>query len=363
MARLDPGPFAADCIKLLSMALLACPLLAVPVAASGRCWQRPQAQTLEELAKVAENQQRRAALSSGAGVVPASARLALSAGPHMSAYAAGLLVGWGETSKRPDFSIVTAAGVSALIAPFAFIGADGDQKIADVFSCEAASLSDMAERAASFIDRETLEKIARRHEAGARLMVALPGSAARKETVWDIGAIAAGRDPKSPRYIANILLAAVDLTTFIDPATIPMNVGSTIGRNATFRQIGAGEPFLAVEGRAAQPAASYLIHNGVLFPDEGEAYAAMRSGAGGAPLPRAHVAVVSAYDFFMNAQATRAQTYIASPRPHLNIRRAEGFDMSYYRALFLHAYRQGRMGREWRDTFPDEDGSRYYGAR
>ncbi len=363
MAWLDPGPIAARCTKLLSMALLAFPLLAVPVAASGACWQRPQAQTLEELAKVAENQQRRAALSSVAGVVPASARLALSAGPHMSAYAAGLLVGWGETGKRPDFSIVTAAGVSALIAPFAFIGADGDQKIADVFSCEGASLADMAERAASFIDRETLEKIARRHAAGARLMVALPGSAARKETVWDIGAIAAGRGPKAQRYIANILLAAVDLTTFVDPATIPMNVGSTIGRNATFRQIGAGEPFLAVDGRAAQLAASYLIHNGVLFPDEGEAYAAMRSGAGGAPLPRAHVGVVSAYDFFMDAQATRAQTYIASPSPHLNIRRAEGFDMSYYRALFLHSYRQGRMGREWRDTFPDKDGSRYYGAR
>jgi hypothetical protein len=358
MAPRDPGPAAARSAKLLSMALLAYSLLAVPVSASGRCWQTPQAQTLEEVGKVVENQQRRTALRSGARPAPQSARLALSDGSRMSAYGAGLLVGWGETGERPNFSVVTAVGVSALLAPFAFIGADGDQKIADVFSCEAASLSEMAERAASFIDSETLEKIARRHESGARLMVALPGSAARKETVWDIGAIAASRGPKAQRYIANILLAAVDLTTFIDPATIPMHVGSTIGRNATFRQIGAGEPFLSVGSAVPQAAASYLIHNGVLFPDEGEVYVAARNTSGGSPSPRAHVAVVAAYDFFMDAQAARAQTYIASPRPHLNIQRPEGFDMSFYRTLFLHAYRQGRMSREWRGTFADGDSGR-----
>jgi hypothetical protein len=278
----------------------------------------------------------------------------------MTAYGAGLLVGWGETGNRPDFSVVTAVGISALIAPFAFLGGDGDQKIADVFTCAATGLPDMAARAASFIDGETLAKIGGRHAAGARLVVALPGSAARRETVWDIGAIAASRHPKAQRYIANILLAAVDLTTCIDPATIPIKAGAIVGRNATFRQIGAGEPFLSASNAVPQPAASYLIHNGVLFPDEGEAYIAARTRPDSAAILRAEVAVVAAYDFFIAAQASGVKAYIASPRPHLGLQRREGFDTTYNRALFLDTYRQGRMSREWRGTFPDADGSRYY---
>lgn len=250
--------------------------------------------------------------------------------------------------------------MSALIAPFAFLGAEGDQK---TFSCEAASLQDMAERAASYIDAETLETIARRHEAGARLMVALPGSAARRETVWDIGALAASRHPKAQRYIRNILVAAVDLTTFIDPATVPMAAGTLVERNTNFRQIGAGEPFLSARGDPHSVTATYLIHNGVLFPDEGEAYmaAAARSTASGSASLRADKPVVPAYDFFLAAEASRAEVHIASPRPHLNLQPASDFDTSYLRALFLDAYREGRMSREWRSTFPDRNNSRYYG--
>jgi hypothetical protein len=312
----------------------------------------PQPQTLEEVAIVVQNQQRRAARGSGSSLAPKPAALALSGGRLKTAYGAGLLVGWGETGRRPDFSAVTAVGVSALVAPFAFLGAEGDQKIADIFSCEVASLQDMAERAASFIEAETLERIARRHEAGARLMVALPGSAARRETVWDIGAIAASRDPRAQRYIRNILVAAVDLTTFIDPAALPMNVGALVERNSAFRQIGAGEPFLSVRSVSAPHDATY---NGVLFPDEGRAYMAARSKAAGAATLRAEMPVVPAYDFFLAAEASRAAVYIASPRPYLNLQPASDFDMAYLRALFLDAYRQGRMSREWRVTFPDQD--------
>jgi hypothetical protein len=193
-------------------------------------------------------------------------------------------------------------------------------------------------------------------------MVALPGSAARRETVWDIGALAASRQPKAQRYIRNILVAAVDLTTFIDPATMPMTVGALVERNTSFRQIGAGELFLSARWAPAPDTATYLIHNGVLFPDEGEAYmAAARSTADGASSFRADEPVVPAYDFFLAAEASRAEVYIASPRPHLNLQPTSDFDMSYLRALFLDAYREGRMSREWRLTFPDRNNSRYYG--
>lgn len=331
-------------------------------AASG-CWRTPEPQTLEEIAVAAANQERLKVQRSGAGPAPKPATLALSnpSGGLKAAYGAGLLVGWGETGNRPEFSLVTAVGVSALVAPFAFLGSEGDRKIADLFACDATSLQVMAERAAGYIDAQALEKIARRHERGARLLVALPGSAARRETVWDIGAIAASRHPKAHRYIGNILLAAVDLTTFIDPVAVPVKAGALVVRNATFREIGAGEPFLSDLGAEHPYPPIYLIHNGVLFPDEGGKYMEARGKTVGGVAFRAESPVVAAYDFFLVAETRGAEVSIASPRPRLNIHQpAADFDMAYLRTLFLDAYRQGRMSREWRRTFPDRDRAPYY---
>jgi hypothetical protein len=218
----------------------------------------------------------------------------------------------------------------------------------------------MAERAGAYIDAQSLEKIALRHEKGARLLVALPGSAARRETVWDIGALAASRHPKAQRYIRNILLAAADLTTFIDPDTVPVKAGALVARNATFREIGAGEPFLSYLDAERSFSPTYLIHNGVLFPDEGSRYMEARGRAAGGVAFRTESPVVAAYDFFIAAEARGMDVSIASPRPRLNIQPESEFDVTYLRALFLDAYRQGRMSREWRRTFPDRERAAYY---
>lgn len=352
-------------MKLSRIAIAASAVLALPVASSAGeaasgCWHTPPPQTFQEFGITIANQERRRSGAEGLGTAAAQLALSNPSAPLKAAYGAGLLVGWGETGNRPEFSHVTAVGVSALIAPFAFLGAEGDRKIADLFACDATSLREMAARATAYIDAETLDKIARRHDAGARLLLALPGSAARRETVWDLGAIAASRHPKAQQYIANILLAAVDLTTFIDPVAMPVKAGILVARNATFREIGAGEPFLS-DFRVGPPRPlTYLIHNGVLFPDEGERYMETRGKVLGEARSRP-TPVVTAYDFFVAAQASGTEVSIASPRPHLIFQPASEFDMQYLRVLFLDAYRQGRMGREWRRTFPDRDGSRYYG--
>lgn len=329
--------------------------LAVPARA---CWEAPQPRTVEEVAHVAENRQRR--LAPNRVVSTAPRLLALSDGHLKTAYGAGLLVGWGETGKRPDFTSVTAVGLSALFAPFAFLGTEHDRKIADIYTCGASSVEDMVERAVSSLDAAMLEAIARKHESGGRLVVALPGSAARKESIWDLGAIAASRHPQAHHYIRNILFAAVDLTTAIDPATVPMAAGMLTERNQTFRNIGAGERFLFVPGSDGPPAATYLIHNGVLFPDEGDSYMAARHALGLPPTIQMSIPlVVPAYDFFLAAPSGTSAVRIASPRPNLSIQPASEFDTAYIRALFTDTYRQARMGREWRRTFPDRE--RNYG--
>src|SRR5215470_12399305 len=55
--------------------------------------------------------------------------LAISSGGDDGAFAAGLLVGWTRTGRRPRFEVVTGVSAGALIAPFAFLGPAYDRQL------------------------------------------------------------------------------------------------------------------------------------------------------------------------------------------------------------------------------------------
>ena len=115
--------------------------------------------------------------------------LALSGGGAGGSYAASLLKGWSETGSRPTFDVVTGVSTGALIAPLAFLGADYDDLLRDVYTGEQASelarpnltqlvpssglldpqpLRDMIERYAT---SDLLNRIAVEHVNGRRLLV------------------------------------------------------------------------------------------------------------------------------------------------------------------------------------------------
>ena len=50
--------------------------------------------------------------------------LAMSGGGADGAFAAGLLNGWTQSGKRPEFSVVTGVSIGALLAPYAFLGSE-----------------------------------------------------------------------------------------------------------------------------------------------------------------------------------------------------------------------------------------------
>ena len=52
--------------------------------------------------------------------------LALSTGGGDGAFGAGLLNGWSESGKRPEFSVVTGVSTGSLMAPYAFVGPSQD---------------------------------------------------------------------------------------------------------------------------------------------------------------------------------------------------------------------------------------------
>ena len=62
--------------------------------------------------------------------------LALSGGGQWGAYGAGFLNGWTADQSRPSFDVVTGVSTGALIAPFAFLGADYDEELEQGYTIE-----------------------------------------------------------------------------------------------------------------------------------------------------------------------------------------------------------------------------------
>src|SRR5258708_15909829 len=60
--------------------------------------------------------------------------LALSGGGADGAFGAGALVGLTRSALRPQFSVVTGVSAGALIAPYAFLGSDWDDELAEVYT-------------------------------------------------------------------------------------------------------------------------------------------------------------------------------------------------------------------------------------
>src|SRR6185437_1666866 len=59
--------------------------------------------------------------------------LALSGGGANAAFGAGALIGLTQAHARPTFTVVTGVSAGALIAPFAFLGAEWDPQLRHVF--------------------------------------------------------------------------------------------------------------------------------------------------------------------------------------------------------------------------------------
>ena len=124
-------------------------------------------------------------------------------------------------------------------------------------------------------------------------------------------------------------------------------------RNFTFRTLGAGAQFLfpsEVVQLSGSDAHYYLIHNAGVFADESADYIRARTDKDDRHADAQ--AIVPAYDIVRHALATSARLQVASIKLGLGLAPQAPFDMAYVKALFSYAYRQGRMGKEWKSTFP-----------
>src|SRR3954464_2816370 len=160
--------------------------------------------------------------------------LSLSTGGGDGAFGAGLLNGWSESGKRPEFSGVLGGSTGSLMAPYAFVGPAQDPGLkraytehlpSDIFEDVKTpeSLVDtwpLKRRMAQEVTPELLAQVAEGYKRGRRLFVATTNLDAGRGVVWNMGAIAAKGDEAALDLFRDILAASTAIPGLFPPGCL-----------------------------------------------------------------------------------------------------------------------------------------------
>jgi hypothetical protein len=160
--------------------------------------------------------------------------LALSTGGGDGAFGAGLLNGWSESGKRPEFSVVTGVSTGALMAPYAFIGPSQDAGLKRAYTeYNAGDIFEDTKTPESLVDTwplkrliamdvrpELLAQVAEQYKRGRRLFVATTNLDAERGVIWNMGAIAAKGDEAALELFRNVLRASTAIPGLFPPVLI-----------------------------------------------------------------------------------------------------------------------------------------------
>jgi predicted acylesterase/phospholipase RssA len=161
--------------------------------------------------------------------------LAISGGAAGGAFGAGALTGLARAGRRPPFAIVTGVSTGALIAPFAFLGPEWDDRLCEAYTGGHAqetlgvmglSLTlegglfqpEALERLVHpFVDDAMVAAVAAEHARGRRLLVATTDLDRQAPCIWDMGAIATRGGPLATRMFREVLIASASLPGLFPP--------------------------------------------------------------------------------------------------------------------------------------------------
>lgn len=171
--------------------------------------------------------------------------LIISGGGGFGAYGAGVLNGWSASGQRPQFKIVTGISTGALIAPFAFLGSEWDEKLATAFRTidgdqdifkrrglhglltkDSISKTDpLSARISGLVTPEMLSAIAREYRLGRRLYIGTTNLDTQQLTIWNLGAIANSDAPAAIQLFRKVLLASASIPIAMPPVMINVTAG------------------------------------------------------------------------------------------------------------------------------------------
>ena len=304
--------------------------------------------------------------------------LAISGGGSDGAFGAGLLKGWTDSGKRPEFTMVTGISTGGLIAPFAFLGPEYDQKLKEVYTSYSTSdlvtqrsyvniirndaIADTAPlRAmiARYVDEEMMRAIAAERRKGRMLLIGTTNLDAARPVMWNVGDIAEIGTPEALELIHDVMLASASIPGAFPPVRITVeangkryeefHVDGGVTSQVFFYPLGLDwrrvEEKLNVQGRPKL----FVIRNARLTPDWetvdprlgpiiGRTVSSLIRTQGIGDLIR----------LYLGSVRDGIEFHLASIPEDFENTSKEPFDRAYMNALFDRAYAAAVDGFPWR---------------
>ena len=174
--------------------------------------------------------------------------LVLSGGGPDGAFGAGFLSGLTDSGQRPAYDIVTGVSTGALIAPAAFIGSSYDSVLKNIYTkvtdkdILGSDIKDLLlGKGPSFfntkplrqvlkkaISEELVNAIADEYAKGRQLYVLTTNIEAKRVVLWDMGAIASYRTPRSLELFRNVVIASSSIPAAFPPTRFKVMAGGKI---------------------------------------------------------------------------------------------------------------------------------------
>ena len=341
----------------------------VPDFETARTWADEFSPAFLERIKLRQKQIRRSGIAQRDMTV-----LSLSGGGSDGAFGAGYLAGWTDRGDRPEFEIISGVSTGALIAPLAFLGPDYDEELKEFYTtvttedilrkrfiggllfggASLTSSEPLAGIIADIITPEFLEKVAREHEKGRRLLVITTNIEAERPVLWNLGQIAAYRSPQALQLFRSVILASASIPGAFPP--VPIDVvagGSTYNElhvdggtttSAFLAPLNVSLPYRGSDRRAR----IYVIRNGKLSPE----YKALEP----VTLQIAGRAITTLIKYQNNADIRRIQILarrngsgfqMVSIPAEFDMESKEPFDRAYMNALYDYGFSAGLSGTLW----------------
>ena len=328
--------------------------------------------SVETIAELAANPKRR---STG------FTYLALSGGGGDGAYGAGVLNGWTESGRRPEFSLVSGVSTGALIAPFAFLGPAYDAYLTEFYTSGVAGdlvaspsltnvlfgsglfgdgrLRDLIGR---YVTPDLIRAVGEEHAKGRRLLVVTTNLDSQRAVIWNMGAIAASGAPNARELFRDVLAASASIPAVFPPQFIDVSAG-----DARFQEMHVDgsvvtpvftlpQTLLLRDGRirTGGKAEIYVVINGRLEPEfeltKDNTLAIVERSFTTASRARSRATLTATYALARNNNIGFNLTYIDGSGPKASA--AKGFDTAYMRALYAEGMEKGRTGAFWQHTVP-----------
>jgi hypothetical protein len=312
-------------------------------------------------------------------------QLALSGGGPNGAFGAGFLKGWTDSGQRPVFKIVTGVSTGAMIAPFAFLGSEYDDRIEhfytttatrDVFSMPRSLLlqvlrgeavadsAPLAALIASDLDMALLQRIAAAHGEGRRLYVGTVDLDAQRFVIWNMGLIAQVGTPEALQLFRDVVLASASVPLAVQPVFFEvevdgrrydeMHVDGAVGARVFY----SGGLFRTsiVRQRVLERETYedlYIIHNGQLSPQAEHTDRTLRA-IGQRTLRALSLGATSGdlFRIYFLAGAENAGFHWVTMPDGVEVRGDELFDPARMRQLFTLGYETARNGPRWETRPP-----------